>query len=210
MKTVAFLLAAIALSAVAHATSVTVTDRGGYGYPITSYQSAGSTSIETHVIGVYETDSGHSGGYHPVGLGFVEIKGDVKQPINLVLSSYEPTNWVLSGDGVSSIASVMVNGYHDSFVTGIDASKVIDRSGLGHYLSACAYRWPHDNQGCNTTALISGVEAHYGTPMTSFTGIYHGKGFVVSASPVPEASSLAYLLLGVPTVAWATRKLRKA
>jgi hypothetical protein len=200
----------LALSAAAHATSVTVTDRGEYSYAVTTYQNPTPTTVQTHVIGVYETDSSHSGGYHPTGVGRVEIKGDVTQPINLVLSAYEPTNWVLYGEGLGAIASVLINGYHDGSVSGIDASKVIDRSGPGQYLSACAYRWPDDNQGCNTPALISGVEAHYGTPVTSFTGIYHGKGFVVSASPVPEASSLVYLLLGAPAAVWAARQRRKA
>lgn len=209
MKTGFALLASVALSAAAHATSVTVTDRGEYSYPVTTYKAATPAAIETHVIGVYETDSSHSGGYHPTGLGRIEIKGGLTQPINLVLSAYEPTNWVLYGEGVSSIASVLINGYHDSFVTGIDASKVIDRSGLGQYITACGYAWPDNSGGCNTAGLLKGVATFYGTPVTSFTGIYHGKGFVVSASAVPEASSLAYLLLGLPAAAWIARQRRQ-
>lgn len=209
MKPGIALLASFALSAAAQATSVTVTDRGEYSYPITTYKTSTPAAIETHVIGVYETDSSHFGEYHPTGTGFIEIKGGLTPPINLVLSSYEPTNWVLFGEGLSSVASVLVNGYHDSVVTGIDASKVIDRSGPGHHLSACGYRWPNDTPGCDTSGLIAGVEAHYGTPVTSFTGIYHAKGFVVSASPVPEASALAYLMLGLP-VAWLTRRRNQA
>lgn len=210
MKTGFALLASFALSTLAQATTVTVTDRGEYSYPVTKYTNPTPGTIETHVIGVYETDSSHFGGYHPTGLGRVEIKGNVTHPINLVLSSYEPTNWVLFGEGLSSIASVLVNGYHDSFVSGIDASKVIDRSGSGQYLSACGYAWPDNSGGCNTAGLLAGVSAQYGAPVTSFTGIYHGKGFVVSAPAVPEASSLAYLLLGLPAVAWVTRRRRKA
>lgn len=209
MKAGIFLLASFALSAAAQATSVTVTDRGDYGYPISSYQNAGSTGVETHVIGVYETDGSHSGNNYPLAYGHVEIKGDLKQPINLVLSSYTPTSWILSGEGLGSIASVMVNGYHESSVAGIDASKVIDRAGFGQYISACGYEWPDDDQGCNTPSLIAGVQAHYGTPVTSFTGSYHARGFVISASPVPEASSLAYLLLGLPAAAWLGRQRRK-
>lgn len=210
MKTGIFLLASFALSAAAQATSVTVTDRGDYSYPITTYRASTQPAIETHVIGVYETDSSHSGGYHPTGLGRIEIKGGLTQPINLVLSAYEPTNWVLYGEGVGSIASVLINGYHDSFVTGIDASKVIDRTGPGQYITACAYAWPDNSGGCNTAGLLNGVSTFYGSPVTSFTGIYHGKGFVVSASPVPEASSLAYLMLGLPAAAWLKRQRRKA
>lgn len=210
MKSPCFLLASFALSAAAHATSVTVTDLGDYGYPITSHQNPSGPGVETHVIGVYETDGSHSGNNYPLAYGRVEIKGDLKQPINLVLSSYTPTNWILFGEGLGSIASVLVNGYHTSSVAGIDASKVIDHTGLGRYLSACSYKWPGDDQGCDTASLIAGVESHYGTPVTSFTGVYHARGFAVSASPVPEASSLAYLLLGLPVAAWARRQRHKA
>lgn len=206
MKSGLILLASFALSAAAQATSVTVTDTGAYSYAVTTYTNPSPSAFETHVIGVYETDSSHSGGYHPTGLGRVEIKGDVTQPINLVLSSYEPTNWVLYGEGLDSVASVLINGYYGSYATGIDASKVIDRSGPGLYLSVCAYKWPGDNQGCDTDSLIDGVEAQYGSSVASFTGIYHGKGFSISA--VPEVSSPAYLLLGLPVVAWAARKRR--
>lgn len=206
MKSGLLLLASFALSAAAQATNVTFIDPIEYSSSVTSYKNPTPSAIETHVIGVYETDSSHHGGYHPTGLGRIEIKGDVTHPINLVLSSYEPTNWVLFGEGLSSVASVLVNGYHDSFVTGIDASKVIDRTEPGQYLAACAFKWPSDNGGCNTPGLIAGVEAYYGTTVSSFTGIYHGKGFVVSASAVPEASSLAYLLLGLPTAAWVVRR----
>lgn len=210
MKSGTFLLASFALSAAAQATSVTFTDPIDYSPGVTTYQNPTPSAIETHVIGVYETDSSHSFGYHPTGTGRIEIKGDVTYPINLVLSSYEPTNWVLSGDGLGSVASVLVNGYHDSFVTGVDASKVINRTGLGQYLAACAYRWPGDSGGCNTLGLIAGVEAYYGAAVTSFTGIYNGKGFAVSASAVPEASPLAYLMLGLPAAAWVARRRHQA
>lgn len=210
MKSGFFLLASFALSAAAQATSVTFTDPIEYSSGVTNYKNPTPSAIETHVIGVYETDSSHSFGYHPTGMGRIEIKGDITYPINLVLSSYEPTNWVLFGEGLGSVASVLVNGYHDSFVTGVDASKVINRTGLGQYLAACAFRWPGDSGGCNTPGLIAGVEAHYGAAVTSFTGIYHGKGFVVSASAVPEASSLAYLMLGLPAAAWVARRRHQA
>ncbi len=210
MKAGIFLLASFALSAVAQATTVTFVDPVAYSSGVTAYKNPTPTAIETHVIGVYETDSSHFGGYHPTGTGRIEIKGDITQPINLVLSSYEPTNWVLFGEGLGAVASVLVNGYHDSFVTGIDASKVVDRTGLGNYFAACAFKWPSDTGGCNTPGLIAGVEAHYGSAVTSFTGIYHGKGFVVSASAVPEASSLAYLMLGLPAAAWVARRRHQA
>lgn len=210
MKSGYLLLASFALSAAAQATSVTVTDLGDYGYPITSFRNPTGPGIETHVIGVYETDGSHSGNNYPLAYGRVEIKGDLKQPINLVLSSYTPTNWILFGEGLGSIASVLVNGYHLSSVAGIDASKVIDRSGPGQYLSACGYAWPDNSGGCNSAGLIAGVEAHYGSEVTSFTGVYHARGFVVSASPVPEASSLAYLLLGLPAAAMVARRRHQA
>ena len=71
-------------------------------------------SPEIHVIGVYETRSDHSGGFHPVGFASVEVTGTASVPVSLVLSSYEPTVWELSGAGLSFVETVIVNGYHAS------------------------------------------------------------------------------------------------
>ncbi|MES2091637.1 MAG: PEP-CTERM sorting domain-containing protein [Pseudomonadota bacterium] len=127
----------------------------------------------------------------------MNVTGSATGPVNLVLSSYEPTNWILGGDGLSFIDSITINGYHASRVSGFDASGVIDRTGLGHYISACAIAWPNSTGGCDTPTLIAGIESHYGEAVTSFSGAYRATSFSVALSAVPEPSAVCLLGFGL-------------
>lgn len=154
-------------------------------------------TAETHVIGVYETRGDHSFNYHPEGTAFVHVSGSASTPVNLVLSSYEPTKWVLDGEGLSFLSSVLVNGYHASRVVGVDSSLIINKTGLGNYISACSYGWPSTTGGCDTKALVNGVESLYETKITTFTSAYRASDFSLLLSPVPEATQLSMLSLGI-------------
>lgn len=212
MKITPFAAMAVALTAQvnASATSVVINDVATpSGYMASTYTSPMQAEPQTHVIGVYETYSGHSGDFHPGGTAYVHVNGSNDTPINLVLSSYEPTTWILDGDGVGSIGNLLINGYYKSTVQGIDSGKIIDKTGIGSYLSACAYKWPGDDQGCDTAGLVQSVEAQFGTPITSFSGTYRATDFSVSISAVPEASTALYLMLGLPVAAWAIQTNRR-
>lgn len=162
------------------------------GYQASYYVNPNITSPETHIIGVYETRSDHSIGYHPTGTAYVHVTGSTETPVNLVLSSYEPTAWILDGTGLSFIQSVTINSYSSSTATGIDSSKVQIKN-LGSY----GYAWPTSSGGSDTPGLVSAVESLYGAPIATFTGAYRATEFSVVLSPVPEPSTASLLLLGL-------------
>ena len=85
-----------------------------------SYFSSGDSSgIPSYMIGIYETHSDHFGGVHPMGDADVVIE-EQRGAISLVLHSYEPVTWHLSGPGVEQISRLVLLGYHDQFVDGDD------------------------------------------------------------------------------------------
>ena len=189
------LMSMLCAATAAHANNsvVTVNDPAtSSGYQASYYVNPDATSPETHILGVYETRSDHSGGYHPTGTAYVHVTGSSNTPVNLVLSSYEPTAWILDGEGLSFIQSVTVNSYYASTATGIDSSKV-QVTKLGSY----GYAWPSSSGGSNTPALVSAVEALYGAPIATFSGAYRATDFSVVLSPVPEPGTASLLLLGL-------------
>lgn len=190
-----FLLAMLGAATAAHANSsvVTINDPAiPSGYTSSYYVNSNITSPETHIIGVYETRSDHSGGYHPTGKAYVHVSGSAENPVNLVLSSYEPTEWILDGVGLSFVQSVSVSSYYASTAIGIDSSKV-HITNLGSY----GYAWPSSEGGSNTPALVRAVESLYGAPIATFSGVYRATDFSVALAPVPEPSSAVLGLLGL-------------
>lgn len=190
------------VSASANASFVTFINAPGFAF---YFDRESGLSPEVHVIGVYQTSVVSSGSSHPEGTAFINVYGTALNPVHLVLSSYEPTMWILDGSGLSYIDSILINGYHTSRVVGIDASKVTNRTGLGNYISACAYSWPSDSGGCDTPGLVSGVEDYFGAPISTFTGVYGGTDFSVTLIPVSEPAT--YALFGLALLGlFATRR----
>jgi hypothetical protein len=153
------------------------------------------------VFGIYESRSDHGSGYHPTGEATVHVRRTV--PHVLVLSSYEPTKWTIDAAPGARLERIILNGYHPQTVDGVPAGvPVVNRSGQG-YLSACAYKWPGDDQGCDTARLVSGVESLTSRKLTAFAGCYRGTEFTLADSagqcqppppappPVHEASCTA-------------------
>lgn len=169
---VATLLATAALPAAA----TTVTFSNGSMTETSEYVAGTEYSPQVHVIGLY--DGGSSANYsnpsntYIPGTTQVNVEGSTGGPVTLVLSSYEATQWVLTGSGVGALTSILLNGYNPSVAIGIDPGKVIDRSGIYNYLASCGYGWPSTTGGCDTPGLVSGVEALLGVPISSFTGRY--------------------------------------
>ncbi|MCU0681786.1 MAG: hypothetical protein MUF34_05940 [Polyangiaceae bacterium] len=136
-----------------------------------------SGGVDLVVLGVYETRSDHSGGYHPTGAG--SVRDHRATPHVLVLSSYEPTHWTIETDEASGLFEVILNGYHEQTVSVSDRVKVTNQSGVENYLSACGIGWPNDDGGCDTPALVSGAEALTGLTLSSFNGCYRATSFEV-------------------------------
>ena len=168
---------------------VTVDAIGSGGYQATYYTSPQPISPEIHLLGVYETHSGHSFNYHPPGAAQVTIIGTTNVPVHLVLSSYEPVNWTLLGSSVAQVASVLVNSHYPGTVAGISSSKVINRTGVNS-LGAYGYAWPSSSGGSNTPLLVNNVQALLGAPISTFSGAYSASKFTVQLQthPIPEPS----------------------
>jgi hypothetical protein len=124
-------------------------------------------SPELHIFGVYQGQ----GGAVTVTIDRVGI------PLIVVLSSYEPVQWTLELAPGVDLDEVILNGYEEQAVMGQGAATVTDKSGIGSYLSACAYFWPDNNEGCETQLLVTNAEALTGADLASFTGCYEGVSF---------------------------------
>src|SRR4051812_45065955 len=84
---------------------------------------------EVHVIGVYEgaypAGVWHRFGFHPNGRITVKV-GEVKTPIVLVLTSYEPVVWKVEAPK-GAVVRVIASGYHKQTVEGLEEKMPITR-----------------------------------------------------------------------------------
>lgn len=125
------------------------------------------------MIGLYEAFCRH-GSSNPATVHVTRTGA----PIVLVLSSYEPVNWVIDAAAGARVERVILNGFNHHTVTGVTA-PVDDYSGVGRYLVACAYRWPSDTGGCDTPGLVSRL-AMMGHTVTHFHACYTGNDFTIA------------------------------
>lgn len=191
----------LATAGSANASLITISDPAvSSGYIPSYYINKARISPETHIIGVYEARRDHSSGSHPVGTARIHITGAASVPVNLVLSSYEPIQWIVDGSGVSFVQSVLINSYHLSTVVGIDSS-VVQSMDLGTY----DYGW----FSASRSSMVRDVEAMYGAPISTFSGVYRATDFSIILTSVPEPSSITLLLGGLGCVGVALRKSKK-
>ncbi len=148
------------------------------GYRVTGYTKPDPRGPELVVLGIYESSSDHSA----TGEATVHVKRTT--PHVLVLSSYEPTRWTLDVAPGARLERVILNGYHAQSLASVPAGVAVEnRSEVGHYLSACAYKWPDDNQGCNTQGLMTGLQRLTSHEVTDFAGCYRATQFTVEDGP---------------------------
>lgn len=168
-------------SASAFATTVTVNNPDPNVGHLSSYVASPQPARQTHIIGIY-TGGVHANNGVEVATVKVHVNGKApSKPVTLVLSAYERTNWVIDGKTRAAIGTVIINGYHPSTVSGLSfLTKVVNRTGVGNYLSAAAIEWPNDTGGGDTPALVKGVQAYTHTPISSFTGYYEATDFSVN------------------------------
>ncbi|MGB0647127.1 MAG: hypothetical protein ACPGQS_08120, partial [Bradymonadia bacterium] len=106
-----------------------------------SYFSSGELDeTVTYMIGVYQSHGNHGFNDHPTGEAIVHIGAQAGR-IELVLSSYEPVDWTLSGPGVANIDRLLVLGYHTQNVHAPDLSITPDI-------------FTHDNGGAETISIL--------------------------------------------------------
>ncbi len=121
-------------------------------------------------LGVYEgttSSPNASGGRRPGSVRINVLPGSA--PLVLVLTSYEPVNWLVSTNG-RKISKILVSGYYDSNVIGTDGTPVI-KIGNKH-----AYK-----MDSNEYALLKQDVARYlSNPIQLFQGSYTGREFSVN------------------------------
>jgi hypothetical protein len=157
-----------------------------------------------YMIGVYETRSDHSGGYHPTGTANVEIGDQFGKDTILVLSSYESTKWNITGLGIDDITSVILYGYHDQSIFGLLASTLVTEYSYddGQNYQGMTYEFAGDGQVVNHLAAQDLV-------VSSFAGSYRATSFRIaelSSVSVPEPTSLGLFLMGL--MVFFSRKLK--
>lgn len=129
-------------------------------------------NAKTSVIGVYEGASASSSsgsGSPPRGTGQVRINVQPgATPLVLVLSSYEPVNWIINSNG-RKISAILMSSYHESKVTGAQNVQVL-KMGSRH-----AYKMDTREY----ELLKQDISRYVSNPVQSFQGSYKGQDFSV-------------------------------
>ena len=137
------------------------------------------TSQALHLIGVYEARGDHGMGHHPTGKIKVHLT-EKKQPIILALSAYEPVEWIIDAEPGVVIKEIILNGYHDQNVVGVENIPIQEYSykETGQYLGNFIYQWNFGAQK-GQNSLVDKLEQLTGSQLTSFQGCYRGTSFQV-------------------------------
>ncbi|MBO9716710.1 MAG: hypothetical protein J7507_07835 [Pseudoxanthomonas sp.] len=161
--------------AAARAAVLAQAGRGGGGTPVATDADlaalADDAIIET--VGVYEADGAvHGAGSKLRTPGTVQVLVKRGKPVILVLTSYEPVNWIIKPDPGAKVAAVLQGGYYASQVYGAGDARIIN---LGQVY---AYRRDRDD----FTRLDAEVRQRSGKPVGRFQGSYRGGFFRVGGS----------------------------
>lgn len=129
---------------------------------------AANAIIET--VGVYEGEGAVHGAGNPVRTpGTVRVMVKKGRPVILVLSSYEPVNWVIQPEPGAQVAAVLHGGYHPSQVYGAGKARTIE---LGRV-------YAYQRRADGFPQLDAEVRQRLGKGITRFQGTYRGSLFRV-------------------------------
>ena len=126
---------------------------------------------ELHILSAYEP-------------GSTDIRVHISrtEQMTVVLSSYDPANWIISVDPNTNIDRILLNGYHTQTAVAPNNIPVevrsYDQTG-SHFGNWCGYSLPYNGGGCDTDLLITGVVGFTGIDWTSFTGCYTASEFLL-------------------------------
>lgn len=153
---------------------------------------------QLHVVSIYESRSDHSGpDNHPAGETTVTVRGGHNNV--LFLSSYEPTVWKLKTLNHSKIKKVILNGYCEQKVEGVDQSLVESHTYLQNG-KAVSLEFPEDGSWNESRAITAAAEALVGMKAVSTQGAYRANDVSVGANRKVFAVSL-YEAKNAPTCA---------
>lgn len=125
-----------------------------------------SANARVSMVGVYE--SGRRAGSAKAGPVTIDVQPG-NTPLVLVLSSYEPVQWMVRSNG-RRIEAVLLSGYNDSNAYGIGDARVLK---IG---SRSVYKM----DGRDYDLLKRDVARYVANPVSSFQGSYKGESFRVN------------------------------
>lgn len=132
---------------------------------------ASNALIET--VGVYEGEGAvHGAGSNVRTPGSVQVMVRRGQPVILVLTSYEPVNWIVKPEPGAKVLAVLHGGYHPSQVHGAGEARTID---LGRM-----YAYKRSDAGFNQ--LDAEIRQRSGKGIGRFQGTYRGSLFRVGGN----------------------------
>jgi hypothetical protein len=126
------------------------------------------SNADVRAVGVYEAADGSHGVGQASKSGTVRVfVSRSSRPIVLVLSSYEPVNWVLQLQDGAKVSNILLSSYNSSQAFGASGAR-IDSIG-----TQCAYK----RGSSEFQALDAQVERFTGKRIGSFQGAYSGTSF---------------------------------
>jgi len=151
---------------------IVVTEHACNGGTVYASTGPGTTEPELHILSAYE----------PTYSGQINVHIDRPTEMTLVLSSYEPVNWVVTIGPNTQVNKVLLNGYHSQMIT-IDSSIPVETRSYDQtssdFGSSCGYSLPYNGGGCDTNMLLNGVTYYTGLNWTSFNGCYTAEQFLL-------------------------------
>ncbi len=203
-RLVCILLGPLMLMTFGHAAAATpiIVTSAQYPYPLYSVVSPPNDNILVHGISIYEAYSSRVPGV--TSTANILVDDQSQNSLLLFLSSYEPVNFAFSGSGVSSIKGVLLLGYNNNSVTGLNPSIVVNLSNNAFPSDNC-----YGGSPCSSTlAFASGF---FNDNVDSFLSTYTANGFHILPSSsltggVPEPASWALMIVGFAGIGFAMRR----
>lgn len=129
-----------------------------------------ATMADIEAVGIYEGEGAvHGPGSSARQPGTVQVRVKRGRPVILVLTSYEPVNWIVKPDPGAIVLAVLRGGYYPSQVQGAGNARITDLGRLYAYKRGdAAYE-----------KLDAEVKRLSGKPMDRFQGTYRGQAFEV-------------------------------
>lgn len=144
---------------------------------LSQYQPAKSCADEAAVVAVYQpTDTPATNDVISVTVNRLTVR-------TLVLSSYEPVQWIVRPAPGNRIERIVLTGFHRQMVNLWGNVQLEDRTlpVAGAQYLGCAYAWPGDTSpgSCNSQALVRAVEQLSGHRVAVFAGCYEASAFTI-------------------------------
>jgi hypothetical protein len=131
---------------------------------------AAAKGAQIEGVGVYESKNGSHGAGQPGVPGVITIAlRPAPKPIVLVLSSYEPVLWRITGARAANLKAVLLGGPAASAVSGEDGVSVTSIGKLH----------AHERGGSGFSSLQQEVIRRTGQTFSTFQGTYSGMSFTV-------------------------------